>query len=376
MGEAGFPKSIVVTILDRKRGGKLTADRVMVQMQYRKDSVPLKEAILSWTSSNGIRVDTKAQQLWWVKIDKPFRLMDLPLELRRLVYIAILGSQIRPHTVHDNTVTGSKVVLSSKDSNHVYRKAVGGAYNDNVEYRFGCRIDWKKLDKLPVPNYTIYRVNKQVQLEAFDATWTDTEKFFYDTSTFEAEWFKESAILQNMANWPCYMAVIDWILTAAFPYIKDAKNVRLRSAIKSATKRKWDYILHNESLLSRGKGVAGYTPFDYDEAIRAITNEQVSATPPKCDCPKYCNPNSKLPGPDGKRIPWSAHNLARKWCTYFDRDNIFSLEAYWAEIKALKSSADEDEASKISQAAIGDEDVAGDEEADVATAEEVELSET
>lgn len=79
----------------------------------------------------------------------------------------------------------------------------------------------------------------------------------------------------NMRKFPCYRIVVDWILTFAFPFVKNITNVRLSGCIKTAIKQKWNHILETE--YRERKEDNRTHGFDWEEAMEAILNEPVSA---------------------------------------------------------------------------------------------------
>lgn len=77
----------------------------------------------------------------------------------------------------------------------------------------------------------------------------------------------------------CQKTMVDWILTAAHPYIKHIPKVNLEGAIKHSTKLNWDMILKEEQ---DGK------LHDLGAALHAIGNMPDDALPPPCYCSTPC----------------------------------------------------------------------------------------
>jgi len=59
-------------------------------------------------------------------------------------------------------------------------------------------------------------------------------------------WFQVDQKYRSMPSIPCQKVMVDWILTFAFPFIRNIPNVYLVGAVKRVTKQKWDYILARE----------------------------------------------------------------------------------------------------------------------------------
>jgi hypothetical protein len=49
-----------------------------------------------------------------------------------------------------------------------------------------------------------------------------------------------------MPTRPCQAVIVDWILTLAFPIVKDIRKVQLAGGVKKHAKEKWHYILERE----------------------------------------------------------------------------------------------------------------------------------
>lgn len=83
----------------------------------------------------------------------------------------------------------------------------------------------------------------------------------------------------------CSRIAVDWILTAAFPFIKHIPTVRLIGCIKTSIKNKWDHILATEYLHRNEDGWV--SDYDWHQEMSAIVNH--SATPKHpCLCPFSC----------------------------------------------------------------------------------------
>ena len=261
--------------------------------------LPIPAQITHGTDNRGIPRVILAQQLWWSKRGKSFRLMSLPIEIRLIIFQHALGENIYPRTYYDYITNQDMVCLGS--SKHVVPNPI-------EEPNSAARSD--------APNYAVLLLNKGLRDEALRAGYQDSRKHFTShfhlqsvinaspTSPYKLlsrihlhfnlshyfEFFgintqpviqhsvsrSHGSILQgvpelrhlelffpspygpdqNKTPWrhhstwsqvyPCQKTAVDCILTFAFPYIKDIPHVHLIGCIKSCTKFKWYYILNKE----------------------------------------------------------------------------------------------------------------------------------
>jgi hypothetical protein len=75
-----------------------------------------------------------------------------------------------------------------------------------------------------------------------DLTMCFPNPYYAETSP----WTRMRCWLPSTQEYPCWKTTVDWILTLAFPFIKNVPNVYLHGCIKEVTKQKWDQILHTE----------------------------------------------------------------------------------------------------------------------------------
>jgi hypothetical protein len=132
---------------------------------------------------------------------------------------------------------------------------------------------------------------------------------------------------------PCVRTAIDWILTLAFPCIKDIPHIYLDGYVKSSLKAKWDGIF-TRAYLHRDD--VNYTAFDWDAAMAGIIGTPGNETP-VCHCPLSCaHPpfesgefdfNDEFdPGNTEKIILFRQHR--RRWPKLFgpDKDDLSYLK--------------------------------------------------
>ncbi|KAF2874508.1 hypothetical protein BDV95DRAFT_487903 [Massariosphaeria phaeospora] len=165
-----FPFVLPVSIVDRGSPLPLTAERVLVKIRGEWTSLKtwLAEHLGEWYQYPIGALF--CQQKWWKKNGKVFPLMQLPTELRLLIFRHILGYDIRP------TAFGNDVTLGSKYWNNPWsvRRSQDDSYITYLQ----------ALALVPEPDYTIFRVSKQVRDEAFRAGWEGTRKCFVDLECF------------------------------------------------------------------------------------------------------------------------------------------------------------------------------------------------
>jgi len=166
-----FPLRVAIRVTSRDLALPLTADRVVVLAD--NEWKPLKAWLLNWQGTErfiwGTNGTLYAQQKWWSKNGRVFRLMDLPRELRLLIFQQALGRFIHPATLY-NRHSGQKHVT------------LGCWRKNNPEYDM-CRSDndWNRIqaeERYSPPNYALLRISRLVYTEALEGAWEGTRKHF------------------------------------------------------------------------------------------------------------------------------------------------------------------------------------------------------
>ncbi|KAF1831942.1 hypothetical protein BDW02DRAFT_605237 [Decorospora gaudefroyi] len=131
---------------------------------------------------NGVPRAIIAQQTWWAKNGKRFRLMALPPEIRAIIFRQALGENIYPNARHDDALGVEKVTLGSRK---------GNIPHDDLEYDVGVRPD-------PL-NYAVLCLNKSLRSEALKAGLEGTRKHFVDFRSHER--VVTAAVTPSRYNW-------------------------------------------------------------------------------------------------------------------------------------------------------------------------------
>ena len=119
-----------------------------------------------WTQRGGAQLQLENQAIWWNYNGKHFKLMDLPLEVRELIYVEILGGG---------------TILPRVRRNHV---TLGCGHTVRSKSRAGSKID----PDIEGPNTPFLRTSRQVYQEATDAVWREATKRF--NWKFDFTWSK------------------------------------------------------------------------------------------------------------------------------------------------------------------------------------------
>ncbi|PPJ53751.1 hypothetical protein CBER1_04582 [Cercospora berteroae] len=82
-------------------------------------------------------------------------------------------------------------------------------------------------------------------------------------------------------RFPCRKTMIDWILTAAFPYIQHIPTVNVTGYVKAVTRTKWLEIFRNKR--ARESQLA-----QVQEKLRELETLNREQVPPPCSCPTSC----------------------------------------------------------------------------------------
>jgi hypothetical protein len=78
----------------------------------------------------------------------------------------------------------------------------------------------------------------------------------------------------------------EWILTFAFPYIKNIPHVTLDGCIKTAVRKRWDFILADE-YNNRELDYPRIHDYNWEEEMKDILSHTVIDAP-VCKCPLSC----------------------------------------------------------------------------------------
>jgi hypothetical protein len=124
--------------------------------------LPIPARLTSGTTKNGVPRIVYCQQLWWNITGKRFPLLDLPAELRAIIYQQSLGENIYPHSRFDPSIGVQRMVLGSAHHNHL------NPFGDFCQA--GARSD--------LPNYKLLSLNKQTREETLRAGWQGSWKHF------------------------------------------------------------------------------------------------------------------------------------------------------------------------------------------------------
>ncbi|KAF2130386.1 hypothetical protein P153DRAFT_356163 [Dothidotthia symphoricarpi CBS 119687] len=365
-----FPATAWISLVPRMAG--LSADALHAKIG--STWMPLKTWLLSMQSPTS-RLDGergfKAQRKWWRLNGQKFRLLDLPAEVRMLVFEHAFGPRLYPLS----TVSAHDAFDESARQNAAVKLGLG-RYNAKDHANPHTGLSWltsgcpaNTIDyTVPAPNLALLRVSKQVFREALCAGWENTRKTFFSPRHFASvldagitpsfnwlnklildfsmkEWFEFFGItfrpvfhmefaeclgyllltlptlvsLQiwfrspddgwKYSPWGCFdtlslyiccqRTMVDWVMTFAWPFVKDLPKVIIGGAVKRDSKRKWDDLL---ALPMRNK-VAVIDQAADEAAIFSTVG------PPPCFCRTPC-------------VATHASRYREEWPFYKDEDDF------------------------------------------------------
>jgi hypothetical protein len=137
--------------------------------------VPLEEWLLALpipmyvdegTNKDGVPRSIECQQIWWKKIGKCFPIMQLPEEIRSMIWLHTLGEDIYPHAAFDPQSATHKVTFGAGS-------LTPESYHNKPE-----DIPRGDATKRTLPNRNIFLMCKQVRHEALRAGWETGYKHF------------------------------------------------------------------------------------------------------------------------------------------------------------------------------------------------------
>ncbi|KAF2003678.1 hypothetical protein P154DRAFT_572866 [Amniculicola lignicola CBS 123094] len=185
------PLTVPVIIHAQTNSRKLTDD--MIYIRIRGVNVPLVQFLQNLPAREWLlqgRQGTKSQQKWWRENGAPFRLMDLPPELRLIIYKHALGP------IYPRTQYYAADSLSDPDHRSHARLTFGNGYNTRLD---PCPVEWdSKLRRrqhacwfvpenrpdISPPNLQLLLANRQTHAEALAAGWNGTLMHFVFLQTF------------------------------------------------------------------------------------------------------------------------------------------------------------------------------------------------
>lgn len=109
---------------------------------------------------------------------------------------------------------------------------------------------------------------KASEFEESDA-WDSFIKYHRPAFKFDRPASPKTPCEDTIVDWIVMM--VDWIMTVAFPYIKDIPHVWLSGAVKAASRDKWTRILTVTRGLPLGQDYG--CGFDYHSELRAIVGQ-------------------------------------------------------------------------------------------------------
>ncbi|KAF2110718.1 hypothetical protein BDV96DRAFT_603786 [Lophiotrema nucula] len=356
-----FPMTVPISV---KRGpGGLSIERIQVKPERKGPWMDLEAWLRSLpVQDNSIYAQTK----WWKRTGKTFKFMELPEELRWIIYRHILGCYIYPDTVRtyvNSSPIKEDIVCLGKGLRHTPKDYVLFG-NASLQEIFAYRSPKTTVYVQP-PNYQFLQVHSRLKDEALKAAWEGTRKHFLGSGVFDdviscpnpppynwlsvvqlnftsEDYFRffgikvyptmqhesnncTAQLLKNTSikdlemrfrhphigyeadpwgaksgdfrrdriwnehkkhNMGCSKIVVDWILTFAFPYIKEIPKVKLTGSIKTTINEKWTSILRRE-YTERGDEVKSHG-FGYEAEMERIMKTPQEYLPPACTCASSC----------------------------------------------------------------------------------------
>jgi hypothetical protein len=212
-------------------------------------------------------------------------------------------------------------------------------YTDYFAF-FGFRFFWEEWQRaeLYTPNHGTLLAN----IPTLKSLWFTLPDPYYACenpwSTYDDEcgiihWSHLSEEERNKQTWCCTRQLTEWLLTLAFPYIKNIPNIHLGGCIKTSVKARWERILKNARYEQDHEARSdGLVLKDTMEEISKLTVMDA----PGCTCPLSCIRKRA-------QAQFELQDIV-EWDGDYDHDDVFSPELlerafrlYWrAPVKGLR----------------------------------------
>ncbi|KAH3984787.1 hypothetical protein HBI26_061390 [Parastagonospora nodorum] len=330
--------------------GRLHKDAVYIKIG--KDWLEMRKWLISKRHAQEDlvgKIGFGAQRKWWKLNGKRFRLLDLPSEIRNMVYGYALGKEVHPMPLYEpdngeivSMVLGagySRKLISSdvypEDSVpevredvspnlallqtcwQIYEEALPAAWNSSLKCFNNEQIFLTIVD-LSVDSMTQFNCLGKIQLNFKLKSWfrffgvTVNPRISIDESSSSGLYISKTG-LPNLRylemrfrsphdgsdgnpwsrGWEdngaldcCQVNAVDMVCTFAFPFVAWIPTVKLVGYVKTASKKKWENIFDSERRrLSHGH--------NQEAAMQALLQAPADLLPPPCSCSQSCATNRR-----------------------------------------------------------------------------------
>ena len=123
-----------------------------------------------------VPIHNYSQQRWWQRNGRAFRLLDLPLEIRSMIYGHVIGPYVWPRSELDHSES------PTKDTVKVFGQAMHNKYSDRwLAFAYTTQYSFDLVgNRPPSEGLSLQFICKQVRAEIREFTKTSTIPHFHD----------------------------------------------------------------------------------------------------------------------------------------------------------------------------------------------------